>query len=70
MIVPCPLNGLSLHPKRREIEVTSGRRAVQQSYDADVTDEFKVRTYLENKQRLAQDRASGRYRDDQGRVTR
>jgi hypothetical protein len=36
----------------------------------DMTDEAKVRTYLENKQRLAQARTNGDYRDDQGRVTR
>jgi hypothetical protein len=30
----------------------------------------KVETYLRNAQRLREDRANGRYRDDQGRVTR
>jgi hypothetical protein len=37
---------------------------------SDMTDEDKVRTYLQNKQRYRQARADGSYRDDQGTVTR
>jgi hypothetical protein len=38
--------------------------------DSNLTDEAKVRTYVENRQRYRQARADGSYRDDQGTVTR
>jgi hypothetical protein len=36
----------------------------------DLTEEQKVATYVQNVNRLREERASGRYRDDRGRVTR
>jgi hypothetical protein len=38
--------------------------------DSSMTDEAKVRSYVDNRQRLRQMRASGEYRDDQGVVRR
>jgi hypothetical protein len=38
--------------------------------DPKMSDEAKISTYLENRARLQHARATGAYRDDQGRVTR
>ena len=38
--------------------------------DSRMTDETKVRTYIENANRLRAQRASGQYRDDQGSIRR
>jgi hypothetical protein len=44
--------------------------ALNWTTDPNMSDEDKVRTYMENTRRLAHDRATGRYRDDQGSVKR
>ena len=53
----------------RHYGLTGTQLSVAKNWTSDsrMTDETKVRTYIENAHRLRADRASGRYRDDQGR---
>jgi hypothetical protein len=44
--------------------------ALNWTTDPTMTDDEKVKTYMENTRRYEHDRATGRYRDDQGTVKR
>jgi hypothetical protein len=44
--------------------------ALNWTTDQGMSDDEKVRTYMENVRRLAHERATGQYRDDQGTVKR
>lgn len=56
----------------RKYGLTSQQVAVAKGWTSDpkLSDESKVKTYIENANRYRQARADGLYRDDNGRVTR
>jgi hypothetical protein len=56
--------------KRYGLSPSDIRVAKGWTNDPNLSDEAKVKTYVENRQRLRQARADGSYRDDQGRISR
>jgi hypothetical protein len=74
---PAPMAGADDLSRRdqelcRKYGIPPGDLSIAKNWTATpgLSDEKKIETWLGNRQRLANDRASGAYRDDQGRVTR